>query len=93
MALTFVSNEFRDFEFTGNPGLTEATSCNRDPVFFIFVPSDNSIAVIGTFVLIVPFCRDRPGWTAGRAGSAGFVEVVKAIGPAIGIDLFRSFEG
>jgi len=93
MPLTFFPDEFRDFEFTGDPGLTEATSCNRHSVFLIFVPADNSIAVFGTFVLIVTFCRDRPGWTPGCAGSAGYVEVIKAIGEAMGIDLFGSLEG
>jgi hypothetical protein len=85
--LAFFEDEFRDLEFTGDPGLTEAASFNRYPVFLVFVPSDNSITVFGTSVLIVTFCRDGPGWTSGGAGSAGFVEIIKAIGPAMGIDL------
>jgi hypothetical protein len=39
------------------------------------------------------FCRDCFGRTTGRAGSAGFVEVIKAIGEAMGVDLFGSLEG
>ena len=92
MPLAFFLDEFRNLEFTGDPGLTEAASCNRDSVLLVFVPANNSIAVFKTFVLIVTFCRDRLGRTPGRAGSAGFVGVIKAIGLAMGIDPLGSFE-
>jgi hypothetical protein len=38
------------------------------------------------------FCRDGPGWTPGRADSASFVEEIKAIGEAMGINLFGGLE-
>jgi len=88
MPLMFFLDEFRDLEFTGNLGLAEATSRHRDPVFLLLIPTDNSIAIFETFILVVTFFVDRPSRAPGRTGFAGLVEIVQAVGPVMGINLF-----
>jgi hypothetical protein len=69
-------NQFWNLEFAWDFGLTESASRDGNPVFGLFGPTDDGLAILVTFVFIMTFFRDRSGRTAGRAGLARFVKVV-----------------
>ena len=90
--MTFFSSlpdQFGDFEFAGDFGLTEAASGDLHTIFGFLVSKSNAISILATFVFVVPPRCDGPSRAAGRAGFAGMIKEVKTVGAVVGIRFFR----
>ena len=81
----FFLNHFRNLKFAGDFSLTEATPRALYTILSLFLSQNNTIAIFKAFVFVMALCRDSSGRTVGYTGLTYIIEVVKAIGPVMGV--------
>jgi hypothetical protein len=86
-------NQLRNFEFTWDLGLTEPAPRNLDAIFVPLSFQHIDMEVFVAFIFVVAFFRNGPGGTAGCAGFATLIEIVKTVCVKMRIDLLGRLKG